>query len=223
MNCGWVTNRIDRYVADSLGPVEGFLVQLHLTRCERCLEHYERRETVTGMLASLSPTHPPATLEVRILSAISIERLRMAQPGLRWARHKLRLGDLLRTVLAPALGGVLIALALVPMLLSTFWTAPVLHANDIPLRILATPVSKAPEMTLPSPFPVPEELVVLAYIDRRGTVYDYRVASDKPLDPGMQSQLANALLTSKFEPARRFGQPILGHRVILYQRIDSLA
>ncbi len=135
----------------------------------------------------------------------------------------MKLGNLVRPVAVPALGGLLFALVLLPMLLSAFWIEPTVHANDIPLLILATPVVKAPVLTLPSPYPVSQDLIVVAYIDHRGGVYDYKVAGDEPLDDRMRGQLANALLTSKFEPAQRFGQPILGQRVILYQRVNSHA
>ena len=223
MHCGWVRNKIDRYVNDDLGPVEGAIVRLHLTRCTRCHEHYERRETVRGLLASLPPVRPSSSLEIRILSAISVEELKRTQPSLQWARRKVKLGNLVRPVAVPAVGGLLLALVLLPTLLSAFWMEPVVYANDIPLRFLAAPVVKAPVMTLPSPYTVSRDLIVLAYIDRNGGVYDYKVSSDEPLDAPMRGQLANALLTSKFEPAQLFGQPILGQRVILYQRVDSRA
>lgn len=223
MHCGWASNRIDRYVNGELGPIEGALMRFHLTQCTRCHEGYERRETVRGLLANLPPKRPSATLEVKILSAVSIEELKRSQPSLPWARRRVKLGNLIRPVAVPALGGLLIALVLLPMLLSAFWMEPVVHANDTPLLFLATPVVKAPVMTLPSPYPVSRDLIVVAFIDHRGGVYDYRVASDEPLDQRMRGQLANALLTSKFEPAQRFGQPILGQRVILYQRVDSHA
>ena len=223
MHCDWVRNRIDRYVSDGLGPIEGALLRFHLTRCARCHECYERLETVSMLLAALPANRPSATLEVKILSAVSFEELKRSQPSVRWARRKVRLGNLLRPVAVPAVGGLLVALVLVPTLLSAFWTEPTVYANDIPLRFLARPVVTAPVMTLPSPYPVSRDLIVVAYIDHRGNVYDYKVASNEPLDLRMRGQLANALLTSKFEPAQRFGQPILGQRVILYQRVDSRA
>ncbi|MDE0126112.1 MAG: zf-HC2 domain-containing protein [Bryobacterales bacterium] len=223
MHCNWARDRIERYVSNDLGPIERALLRFHLTRCPPCLERYESRETVALEVAALPPRLPSRDLEVRILSAVSLERLRRSQPRMRWNRTKIKLGNLVRPVAVPAAGGLLVALLLVPALLSAFWTEPVVHANDIPLRILAAPVVKAPVMTLPSPYPVSRDLIVLAYIDHRGGVYDYKVASSEPLDQRMRGQLANALLTSKFEPAQRFGQPIRGQRVILYQRVDSHA
>ncbi len=222
MHCGWASKRISRYVEFDLGPVEEALLRLHLSRCEECIEQYERLETVRGLLAAADPPKPPSRLEVRILSALSVEALRKEQPTIRWQRLRVRLGNLLRPVAVPALGGVLLALVLVPALLSSFWMEPTAYADDdIPLRFLATPLVSAPAMALPSPYSVGRDFTVVAYIDLRGGVYDFRIVSDEPLDRRTHARLANTLLTSKFQPASRFGQPALGQRVILYQQIDS--
>ncbi len=223
MHCAWVGRRIDRYVEAGLGSLEGALLRFHLARCARCMKRYEGREVIGGLLANIARPRPSRNLEVRILSAISTEELRKSQPGLRWIRARVRLGNLVRPVAVPAVGGLLLALAMVPTLLSVFWMEPTAYANDVPVRFLAQPVFTAPVMTLPSPFPVSRDLIVLAYIDHRGGVYDYWVASDEPLDSRVRGQIANALLTSKFAPAQRLGQPILGQRVILFQRVDSQA
>jgi len=76
-------------------------------------------------------------------------------------------------------------------------------------------------MTLPSPYPVARDYTVTVYIDKRGGVYDFRVEHGGPLDGRMRGELASVLLTSKFEPAQHFGRPMMGQRVILFQRIDS--
>ena len=221
MHCRWARKRIERYLNAGLGFVESAVLRHHLRRCAACLESYERSETVGAMLGALQKPRPSSNLEVRILSAISVERLRRAQPSLQWRRRRTKLGNLIRPVAVPAAGGLLVALILVPTLLSAFWMEPTAYANDIPLLFLATPVVTAPVMTLPSPYTVSGDLTILAYIDHRGGVYDYHVASDEPLDMRIRAQLANALLTSKFAPAKRFGRPTLGRRVILYQRVDS--
>ena len=224
MHCGWARKRIGRYVEFDLGPIEEVLLQFHLARCEECMEQYERVETLRGLLAATPSRKPHSRLEVRILSALSVEALRKEQPTIRWKRLRIKFGNLLRPVAVPALGGVLLALVLVPTLLSSFWMEPIAYADDdIPLRFLATPLVTAPAMALPSPYSVGRDFTVVAYIDMRGGVYDYRIVSDEPLDRRTHARLANTLLTSKFQPASRFGQPILGQRVILYQQIDSRA
>ncbi len=221
MRCGWAKDNIGRYIEGALGPIDRALMRFHLGRCEDCYDRYEHFEPVTAMLGRLPSERPSASLEFRILSAFSREQLLRSEPAARWNRTKVRLSNWIRPVAVPGVGGLLIALVAVPALLSAFWTEPVAHANDIPLKILAQPVETAPEMTAASPYPVSRDLIVLAYIDHRGAVYDYLIASDEPLDIRMQGQIANALLTCKFRPAERFGQPVPGERMILYQSVES--
>lgn len=219
MQCEWIKRRLLRYVEFDLGPVERLMVRLHLTRCSECHALYEQSEALDTLIAA--PPAPPPGLEIRILSALSFETLRRRQPGFRWRSLRVRLGNLVRPVAVPAVGGMLVALVLLPAFLSAFWFEPTAHAEDIPLRFLAEPLVTAPVMALPSPYPVGRDFTVLAYIDERGGVYDYRVAGGQPLDKRTRGELASALVTSRFEPAQRFGRPILGQRVILFQRIDS--
>ncbi len=223
MHCRWARTRIGRYIELDLAPIEEALMRFHLTRCATCNQDYEQTETVPRLLATLNAPQPSSRLDVRILSALSIEAQRRDQPSVSRHRLMIKLGNLLRPIAVPALGGVLVALILVPTLLSAFWMEPTAYADDIPLRFLTMPLVAAPMMALPSPYRVARDFTVIAYIDMHGGVYDYRVVSDEPLDQRMHGELANALLTSKFQPALRFGQPILGQRVILYQRIDSRA
>lgn len=221
MRCGWVAERLGRYVDLDLATWERALVRLHLTTCAKCHARYEELEPLGGWLASSSGPQPSSHLEIKILSALSIEALHKNNPGIAWHQFKVRLGNLVRPVAVPAIGGLVMALVIVPTLLSAFWMEPTARANDIPLRLLATPVATEPVMTRPSPYPVGCGFTVLAYIDARGAVYDYFVAGGEPLDERMRGELASALLTSVFEPAQRFGRPVPGKRVILFQRISS--
>ena len=52
-------------------------------------------------------------------------------------------------------------------------------------------------------------VVVEAYVNGQGEVYDYRIVSG-PVDDKTRSQVENLLLWSHFEPARFFGQPVRG-------------
>lgn len=221
MRCKWVAERLGRYVDLDLAIWERIIVRLHLTRCASCHARYEAMEQVGGWLSSATGLQPSSQLEIKILSALSIEALHRRNPGIAWHHFKVRLGNLVRPVAVPAIGGLVMALVIVPTLLSAFWMEPTARANDIPLRLLATPIATEPVMTRPSPYPVGCGFTVLAYIDARGAVYDYFVAGGEPPDERMRGELASALLTSVFEPAQRFGRPVPGKRVILFQRISS--
>ena len=61
-------------------------------------------------------------------------------------------------------------------------------------------------------------VVVEAYVNGAGQVYDYRIVSG-PTDQATRSQIENMLLFSVFEPARIFGQPVRGLAVLSFSGI----
>jgi hypothetical protein len=62
-------------------------------------------------------------------------------------------------------------------------------------------------------------VVVEAYINDAGEVYDYRIVSG-PNDTATRSAVENLLLTSVFEPARFFGQPVRGLAVLNFSGVS---
>jgi hypothetical protein len=62
-------------------------------------------------------------------------------------------------------------------------------------------------------------VVVEVYINDAGQMYDYRIVSG-PTDEATRSQVENLLLTSVFEPARFFGQPVRGLAVLSFSGVS---
>jgi hypothetical protein len=62
-------------------------------------------------------------------------------------------------------------------------------------------------------------VVVEVYINGAGQMYDYRIVSG-PSDAATRSRVENLLLTSVFEPARFFGQPVRGLAVISFSGVS---
>ena len=62
-------------------------------------------------------------------------------------------------------------------------------------------------------------VVVEAYVNGQGEVYDYRIVSG-PVDDVTRSQVENLLLWSHFEPARFFGQPVRGLAVLSFSGVS---
>jgi len=62
-------------------------------------------------------------------------------------------------------------------------------------------------------------VVIEAYVNGAGQVYDYRIISG-PTDEATRAQVENLLLWSRFEPARRFGQPISGLAVLSFSGVS---
>jgi hypothetical protein len=61
-------------------------------------------------------------------------------------------------------------------------------------------------------------VVVEAYVDDHGHVYDYRIVSG-PTDEETRSQVEDLLLFSQFAPARFFGQPVRGLAVLSFSGV----
>ena len=66
---------------------------------------------------------------------------------------------------------------------------------------------------------VSSPVVVEAYVNGAGQVYDYRIVSG-PTDEATRAQVENLLLWSRFEPARRFGQPVPGLAVLSFSGVS---
>jgi hypothetical protein len=62
-------------------------------------------------------------------------------------------------------------------------------------------------------------VVIEAYVNGSGQVYDYRIVSG-PTDDATRQQVENLLLWSRFEPARRFGQPVPGMAVLSFSGVS---
>ena len=62
-------------------------------------------------------------------------------------------------------------------------------------------------------------IVVEAFVNSQGRVYDYNIVSG-PEDPAVQTQIADHLLLSVFEPARVFGEPIRGQAVVTFSGVS---
>jgi hypothetical protein len=63
------------------------------------------------------------------------------------------------------------------------------------------------------------QVVVEAYINSEGTVYDYRIVSG-PDDAATRAEVENMLVLSRFEPARFFGQPVRGLAVLSFSGVS---
>jgi len=62
-------------------------------------------------------------------------------------------------------------------------------------------------------------VVVEAYINGSGQVYDYRIVSG-PTDEATRTQVENLLLQGVFEPARFFGKPVRGLAVLSFSGVS---
>ena len=206
------------------GSLTGHAMQnmaVHLVACRPCAAGFAEWRSIQDSLASLGPAKPPADLALRLRVALSHERARTP-------RHYLeRLELFWENTVAPlalqasaGFAGAVLLLGVVALL-----AAPEpLSARDEPLgmasgpRFLYSSVETNPNAIGERGNPV----VVEAYIDGKGRVYDYRIVSG-PEDLNTRSQLENLLMFSVFEPARVFGQPVRGLAVLSFSGVSVRA
>ena len=215
MTCELARRRLPAYAQDRLSAVEAWALRSHLLECETCHREYEYQERLESPLRELAPVAPPPVLSTSIrLQLFSSEQLRW------WDRWQVRASNLMRPVALPAAGGLLAAL----ILFASFVPALSVSRAGALTKDVPTSLSTEPRFKTASPFEASEDLMVAAWIDERGNIASFELLNDAP-----QSKLAaeqarlhssNVLLTTVFEPATRFGQPIAGRVVFSMHRIN---
>lgn len=147
----------------------------------------------------------PSGLKARLRVLASHERDRQTRQATIPARFqywtgrmRLAFDNMMRPMALPFAGGLMTALLLMGIWVPFLSTKQ--GANDVPL-----PTWIYAQAT-PQDYPVvEEELVIELIIDERGRVADWRVIRGK-----MTPALSASLLGWRFDPAMRFGRPIIG-------------
>jgi len=222
MGCGAVQGRFTEYLDGRLNGVEMQSIAAHLDECRACTEEWHALRGMQLSLAGLGPVEEPEDLLLKIRVAVSQELARARQSrvqmwGLVW---KNTVGPFLLQASAGFASAVLL-LGTVTFLVSMFAQPTPVEANDEPLgmatapRLLYLSTGVGQEDIAASPTPV----VVEAYINDEGQVYDYRIISG-PADAATRAEVENLLLLSRFEPARFFGQPVRGLAVLSFSGVS---
>ncbi len=184
-------------------------------------EETHRERVLTDEALRLASNRPvPVDLALRMRLAISHERVRAER---RWAgrvqHHVQRWYD---STLRPMGVQVAVAAAAVVLIgagaamLGAVAPQQAVEANDAPLAGFSAPrylysVTEAAALTGSDEQP----LVVQAEVNARGEVYTYRVVSGT-LDAETAARLQERMLSSVFEPAKVFGEPVRGHVVLTF-------
>jgi hypothetical protein len=195
----------------------------HLQECQQCVQEWKSLRDLESTLASLGPVKEPADLPLRIRVAVSQERARSSRSvftilDLVW---KNSVGPFLLQAGAGFASAVLL-LGTIVFLVSVLAKPETAQATpDEPLGN-----ATAPRLLYYSDAAGNDEsgsingpVVVEAYINGSGEVYDYRIVSG-PTDATTRSQVENLLLFSRFAPARLFGQPVRGLKVLSFSGVS---
>ncbi len=221
-DCSAVQAGFTEYLDGRLNGYEMQEIAAHLKDCASCAREWESLRRTQASLTSLGSVPEPADLLLRIRVAVSQERARMGRSrleaaGLVW---KNTVGPFLLQAAAGFASAVLL-LGTVILMVSMFAKPETAQASaDEPLGMATAPrllyLSSGADSDDISAAAAP--VVVEAYINDEGQVYDYRIVSG-PTDPVTRSRVENLLLFSVFEPARFFGQPVRGLAVLSFSGV----
>jgi negative regulator of sigma E activity len=221
--CDAMRAKFTDYLDGRLSGREMQAVAAHLERCRECAGAWNSLEQAQSLLAGLGPVPEPEDLLLRIRVAISQERMRRRQGifhdlNLAWrntvgpfllqatagfASAVLLLGTVI------LLGGILVQ----PESAQASADEP-LGATTAPRFLYLSSVMGDNQMGA-----ISGPVVIEASVNGSGEVYDYRIVSG-PTDDATRAQVENLLLWSRFEPARRFGQPVPGLAVLSFSGVS---
>jgi len=221
--CSEVQAKFSEYLDGRLNGQQMQQIGRHLEGCSACSREWASLRQMQSSLAALGPVAEPADLLLRIRVAVSQERARRRrsvfdQWGLVW---KNTVGPFLLQAGAGFASAVLL-LGSITVLVGMFAQPEMAQATkDEPLgnptapRLisLSTAGGDSDMNTLPGP------VVVEAYVNGAGKMYDYRIVSG-PTDQATRAQIESLLVNSDFEPARFFGQPVRGLAVISFSGVS---
>lgn len=220
--CSSMRVRFSEYLDGRLTGVEMQRISAHVEDCSRCAAEFRSLRQTQAALASLGSVPEPPDLLLRIRVAVSQERARRSQGRL--ASLKIAWRNTIGPFLLQAAGGfasAVLLLGTVVVLVGIVAKPQVAHAGDEPLgnatapRLLYSLTDTGDNDMAELPAPV----VVEAYVNGDGAVYDFRIVSG-PNDAATRAMIENMLLVSKFEPARFFGQPVRGLAVLSFSGVS---
>jgi hypothetical protein len=171
-------------------------------------------------LSSLGPAKAPADLGLKLRLAISHEHAKRKSNWL--DTISVRWENAIRPMLvqvSAGFAGAVVLVGSIALLLGIVAAPEPVMANDEPLGAMTAPhylYSSVPRAIVTDRDAV---IVVEAYVDAQGKVYDYNLVSG-PETAAVQTQIVDQLLTSVFQPASVFGAPVRGRVVLTFSGIS---
>jgi negative regulator of sigma E activity len=221
--CNAMQAKFTEYLDGRLSGLEMQYVAAHLESCRECAGEWKSLVRTQALLAELGPAPEPEDLTLRIRVAISQERARRRRTHFQGLNLVWRntVGPFLLQAAAGFASAVLL-LGTVIVLISMFAQPERAQASaDEPLGNATAPrllylSSGAGRNEIGA---VSGPVTIEVYVNGQGQAYDYRIISG-PNDEETRAQVENLLLTSRFEPASRFGQPIPGLAVLSFSGVS---
>ncbi len=206
------------------GAVSGKQMQQiarHLDTCAPCAQEFAALRAMQQSLATLGPAKAPADLGLKLRLAISHEQARRKSSWL--DSVALKWDNAIRPMLvqvSAGFAGAVILVGGIGLLLGMVAAPEPVMANDEPLGAMTSPHYL---YSVDNPRAIVTDhdsvIVVEAYVNAQGRVYDYNIVSG-PDDPAVHSQVLDQLLMSVYEPASVFGAPVRGRVVLTFSGIS---
>ena len=221
--CGAMKSEFSEYLDGRLTGQEMQRIAAHLDGCADCASEWTSLRNLQASLAQLGPVPEPEDLALRIRVAVSQERARSRKGlfhawNLTWQNT---VGPFLLQAAAGfasavlLLGTVIVLVGIVakPEAAQANGDEPLGNATAPHLRYYPDGMNDSQIAELPGP------VVVEAYVNREGQVYDFRIVSG-PDDAGTRAKVESLLVSGVFEPARFFGQPVRGLAVLSFSGVS---
>jgi anti-sigma factor RsiW len=220
--CKSIRSQFSSYLDGDLTGVAMQTIAGHLATCVECVEEFGQWRKTQQSLSSLGQARAPEDLGLRVRVALSRERARTARNRL--ATWKVRWDNTFAPFLLQASAGLASAIVLVGtmgFLIGAFAIPEPAAARDqvpgavtAPHFLYSTVEADAGTVTQRG-----RPLTVEVFVDARGRVYDYNIISG-PTDPGTRADLESLLLTSVFQPATSYGEPVNGVALLSFSGVS---
>jgi len=222
-DCGSIQMKFSEYLDGRLTGHEMQSIAAHIDDCRHCSAEWAGLKKTQIALASLGPVPQPEDLLLRIRVAVSQERARSRRSFVQSCRLAWdnTIGPFVLQAAAGFASAVLL-LGTVTVLVGMFTRPEMAHGADEPLGMATAPHFLYLSSAVSSTDQIRDgstPVIVEAYINGEGEVYDYRIVSG-PVDDTTRAQVENLLLWSHFEPARFFGQPVRGLAVLSFSGVS---
>ncbi|HEY1577325.1 MAG TPA: anti-sigma factor [Terracidiphilus sp.] len=221
-DCNSIQSKFSEYLDGRMTGYEMQSIAAHIDTCRDCSVEWTGLKKAQIALATLGAVPQPEDLLLRIRVAVSQERARSRRSLIeRWRlAWDNTVGPFVLQTAAGFASAVLL-LGTVTVLVGMFTRPEIAQGADEPLGMATAPHFLYVSSAVASNDQIREvstPVVVEAYINGDGEVYDYHIVSG-PVDDKTRSQVENLLLWSHFEPARFFGQPVRGLAVLSFSGV----
>lgn len=220
--CNNVRAQFSDYLDGNLTGIAMQSMAQHLKGCRDCADDFGMWRQMQHSLATLGPARPPADLSLRIRVALSQEKARTPKNLLNlW---KVRWQNTVAPLLLQASAGLASAIVLagtMAFLIGAFAAPEPAAARDEPIGMVSSPhwLYSTLEADAGTVSHKGAPVTVEVFVDQQGRVYDYDIISG-PSDAATRADLETLLLTSVFQPASAYGEPVRGVALLTFSGIS---